>query len=44
MDWIVLLRPEAYGVDDVASKLSRQSFLFQFTGAKDTKIYRQFED
>lgn len=38
MDWIVLLRPETHRADDVASKLSRQGFFFQFSGAKDTQF------
>lgn len=33
VDWLALLRPETPRAGDVAPKLSRQSFLFQFSGA-----------
>jgi len=42
VDWIGLLRPETHRAGDVASKLSRQSFLFQFSGAKYTQFNVNF--
>lgn len=42
MDWIVLLRPETHRAADVVSKLSRQSFVFQFSGAKVTQFSVNF--
>lgn len=31
-------RPETHRAGDVASKFSRQGFLFQFSGAKDAEL------
>lgn len=38
LDWIALLRPETHRAGDVASKQSRQNFLFQLSGEKDTRL------